>query len=145
MKFDLRTPRDVKDFLEVIHKLDYRSGQRWQVTIEPYREQHNRLQQKLMWAVTRDISEQIWPEGVQYKANIWHHYLKREYLPDDTQENIGELTMPGYRKWQYDDDREVLNGSTTQLTVKGMAEYTEQLIKFATENGVKFQHYKFSK
>ncbi len=144
MMFDLRTPGDVKEFLKYVHGMDHISGQRWQVTIEPYREKHNRLQQKLMWAATRDISEQIWPEGVKYKTYIWHHYLKREYLPEDDQENIRELTVPGYRKWQYD-DKQILSGSTTQLTVKGMAEYTEQLIQFGIENGVNFQHYKFSK
>jgi len=90
-----------------------------------------------MWAgPLKDLSEQAWLEGHQYSAEVWHHWAKKEFLPDEFDP---ELCMDGYQKWAIDPagDR-VLIGSTTELTVKGMSEYMEQLIAFGANLDVKF-------
>lgn len=91
----------------------------------------------MMWAgPLRDIAEQAFVEGVQYSAAIWHEFAKKEFLPEVYDP---ELCMEGYEKWAFDPrgDR-VLIGSTTQLTVKGMALYIEELTALGAHLGVQF-------
>ena len=94
-------------------------------------------QQALMWAgPLHDISEQAWLEGRQFAPEIWHEFAKKQFLPEDYDP---ELCMEGYKKWAVDPlgDR-VLVGSTTQLTVRGMSQYIEQLHAFGASLGVMF-------
>lgn len=94
-------------------------------------------QNALMWAgPLRDIAEQAVIEGRRYSDVIWHHQLKKELLPEEFDP---ELCREGYRKWDYDlDGEKVLVGSTTQLTVRGMAFYIEQVHAFGANLGVRF-------
>lgn len=88
-----------------------------------------------MWAgVMRDIAEQAYVGGRTYSAEVWHVHCKREYLPEEFDD---ELCLPGYRKWDYlpNGDR-VLIGSTTQLKPKGFALYCEQVYALAGDLGV---------
>lgn len=94
-------------------------------------------QNAALWAgPLRDISEQAWLDGRQFSAEVWQEYFKRQLLPETFD---AELCLEHYRKWEIDPagDR-VLIGSTTQLTVKGMAEYTEQVTAFGGSLGVQF-------
>jgi hypothetical protein len=94
-------------------------------------------QNSLMWAgPLRDISEQVWLEGRKYSPEVWHEQFKRSFLPEEFDP---ELCKEGYLKWDYTPagDR-VLIGSTTQLTVKGMAQYIEQIHAFGAEFDVQF-------
>lgn len=94
-------------------------------------------QNAALWAgPLRDISEQAWLEGKQFSAEVWAEYFKRQLLPEDYDP---ELTMEHYRKWSLDPagDR-VLVGSTTQLTVKGHAQYREAIEAFGASLGVQF-------
>lgn len=91
----------------------------------------------LMWAgPLKDIAEQAWVEGRRYSAEVWHEQFKRLYLPE---EYDPELCKEGYRKWDYtpSGDR-VLIGSTTQLTVKGFAQYLTQVEADGASMGVMF-------
>lgn len=94
-------------------------------------------QNSRMWAgALRDLAEQAYIEGRTYSAEVWHEYLKREYLPEEFD---AELCKEGYRKWDYTPSGErVLVGSTTQLTKKGMAQYMEQLHAHGANLGVMF-------
>lgn len=90
-----------------------------------------------MWAgALRDLAEQAFIEGVKYSAPVWHEFAKKEFLPEVYDP---ELCMEGYEKWSIDPrgDR-VLIGSTTQLTVKGMALYMEELTAMGAHLGVLF-------
>jgi len=94
-------------------------------------------QNAAMWAgPLRDIAEQAWVNGRQYSAEVWHESYKREFLPEEYDEG---LCKEGYRKWDYTPkgDR-VLIGSTTQLTVRGFAQYLEQVIADGASRGVMF-------
>lgn len=94
-------------------------------------------QNSLMWAgPLKDLEEQAWLEGRQFKADVWHEFAKREFLPEEFDP---ELCLEGYRKWEIDPtDQRVLVGSTTQLTVRGMAIYLEQVYALGASLGVKF-------
>jgi hypothetical protein len=97
-------------------------------------------QNAAMWSgPLRDIAEQAWVDGRQYSAPVWHEWAKREYLPEDDDPELPELTKDGYRKWDVTPkgDR-VLIGSTTQLTVKGMAQYMRQVEAYGASLGVQF-------
>lgn len=94
-------------------------------------------QNALMWAgPLKDISEQAWLDGRQFSAEVWAEYFKRQLLPETFDP---ELCMESYRKWDMDPagDR-VLVGSTTQLTVRGMAQYLEAIHAFGANLGVDF-------
>lgn len=95
-------------------------------------------QNALMWAgPLRDIAEQGWLNGRTYTADVWHHFFKGEYLPEEFDPS---LCKEGYRKWDYTPTGErVLVGSTTELTVRGFALYLQQVEVFARfELGVQF-------
>jgi hypothetical protein len=90
-----------------------------------------------MWAgPLKDIAEQAWIEGKQHSAEVWHHFFKREFLPEEFDE---ALCKEGYVKYEYDPSSErVLVGSSTQLTVKGFAEYMTAIEAFGANLGVQF-------
>ena len=90
-----------------------------------------------MWAgPLRDISEQAWFDGRQFGAEVLHEYFKRELLPEDFDPS---MCREGYRKWDIDPAGErILIGSTTQLTIKGFAEYMTALEAFGASLGVQF-------
>ena len=92
----------------------------------------------LMWVgPLADIAAQAYVGGRTYSAEVWHEQFKREYLPEEFDE---ELTKEGYRKWAITPkgDR-VLIGSTTQLTVRGFALYLQQVEAFGAGLGVMFR------
>jgi hypothetical protein len=94
-------------------------------------------QNALMWrGPLRDIEQQAWLCGRQYKADVWHEHFKREFLPEEYDE---ELCLKGYRKWDFTPTGErVLVGSTKKLKKKGFSLYMEQLYAFGAELGVMF-------
>lgn len=94
-------------------------------------------QNDLMWAgPLSDIAEQAWVGGKRFTAEAWHEHFKRQYLPEEFDP---ELCKEGYVKWQITPrgDR-ALVGSTTMLTVKGMAQYLTQVEAAGAELGVEF-------
>ena len=97
-------------------------------------------QNSAMWSgPLRDIEDQAWVEGKQYKADVWHEHFKLEYLPEIDDPDIEILAKKGYRKWDYTpNDRRVLVGSTTQLTTTGMARYLTQIEAYGGSLGVRF-------
>lgn len=90
-----------------------------------------------MWVgPLKDIAEQAWYNDRQYSDLVWHDTYKRLYLPEEFDP---ELTMDGYRKWDFDrDGKPVLVGSTTQLTKRGFAIYLEQIYADGAQMGVQF-------
>ena len=97
-------------------------------------------QNAAMWAgALRDIADQAWVSGVQYSDVVWHEYFKRQYLPEDDDPEIETLAKDGYQKWARDpSDERVLVGSTTKLTIKGMARYMQQVEAYGATMGVMF-------
>lgn len=91
-------------------------------------------QNAAMWAgPLDDIEKQAWVDGRQFRAETWHEYFKRKYLPDENQldyEELAELVKDpeNYKKWDIDPAGErVLVGSTTDLTIMGFSRYMNEL------------------
>lgn len=94
-------------------------------------------QNNLLWAgALNDIANQAWVNGRQFSADVWHEFMKRQFLPE---EHIEGITKEGYRKWDYDPNGErILIGSTTQLTTGGFSDYLEQVYSYGANLGVLF-------
>lgn len=97
-------------------------------------------QNALMWVgPLADIANQAWYQGQKFSAEIWHELFKRMYLPEDDDPEIAKLAKEGYRKWDYLPTGErVLIGSTTDLLVRGMAQYITQIEAHGADLGVQF-------
>lgn len=95
-------------------------------------------QNALMWAgPLKDIAEQCWANQRQYSAEVWHEYFKALFLPDAYTPDL--CKTEAYRKWDYDPGGDpVLVGSSTDLTIKGFAQYLEQIHAFGGQMGVEF-------
>jgi len=95
-------------------------------------------QNALMWAgPLKDIAEQAFVNKKTYTIDVWHEFLKKEFLPE---EFIDGITKDNYKKWDFDPKgNRILIGSTAQLTVKGFAQYLNKIESYAaTELGVQF-------
>lgn len=94
-------------------------------------------QRALMWIRLGEIAEQVWVDGRQYSAEIWHEHAKREFLPEE--DGPSKMAKKNYRKWSHlPDGSRSLTGSTEGLTVAGKAEYITKLEAFGASNGVRF-------
>ena len=84
----------------------------------------------------KDCAEQIWVDGRQYSSETLHEYFKRQFLPEEYNE---DECLKGYVKWSFDPMGErVLVGSTTKLTVRGFSIFLEQVHAFGSSFGVHF-------
>lgn len=133
----LRAEQQRETLLALVRNLPLDADKPLQVTIEEHRPARKLDQNALMWAgPLKDISGQAYLEGRRYTAEVWHEFLKREFLPDEFDP---EQCRGGYTKWAVDPSgSRVLIGSTTQLTVRGMAIYIQQVEAFGANLGVQF-------
>lgn len=94
-------------------------------------------QNALMWAgPLKDIAEQVWVERRQYSADVWNEHLKELYLPEEFDP---ELCKEGYEKWGFTPSgKRALTGSSKDLTIKGFAQYLDQIHAFGGNHGVEF-------
>lgn len=123
--------------LALIRNLPIDSEKPLQIVVDEYRPPRKPDQNALMWAgPLRDIAEQAWLEGRKYSAEAWHELLKQELLPEEFDP---VLCRDGYEKWTITPkgDRALI-GTTTKLTVKGMASYLESVYAFGASLGVSF-------
>lgn len=102
-------------------------------------------QNALMWVgPLKDIEEQAWLDGRQFKAALWHEYFKEQYLPDEAELQPDELAKrvkdpEKYQKWGLSPGgKRVLVGSTTELTKFGFSEYLEQMQAEGADLGVRY-------
>lgn len=133
----LRTEVQRETLLNLVRNLPLDEAKPLQVTVEEYRPGRKLSQQAYLFAgPLKDISEQAWLDGKQYSVEVWAHYFKGQLLPEEFDP---ELCKDGYQKWRYDPaGNRVLTGSTTELTVKGMAEYITAIQAFGGSLGVQF-------
>lgn len=96
-------------------------------------------QNSLMWAGALSDMADAWIDGKQYRAETWHEYFKANFLPE-TADPLLVKKPETYQKWDYTlSGQRVLVGSTTDLTVRGFAEYLEQIYAFGSMHGVRFK------
>lgn len=133
----LRSTQQVDTLLALIPNLPLDADKPLQITIEEYRPARKLSQQAYLFAgPLKDISSQAWLDGKQYSVDVWAHYFKVQLLPEEFDPL---LCKDSYQKWRYDPaGNRVLTGSTTELTVKGMADYITAILAFGGSLGVQF-------
>lgn len=95
-------------------------------------------QNALMWAgPLKDIAEQCWIERRQHSDVVWHEYFKVQFLPEEYDPEL--CRKETYKKWDFGPggDRILVAGST-DLTIKGFAQYLDQIHAFGGQMGVEF-------
>lgn len=133
----LRSQTQIDTLLALLPNLPLDAEKPLQVTIEEYRPARKLTQQAAMWTgPLADIAEQAYVEGRRYSAEVWAEYYKGLYLPNEFDP---ELCQDGFVKYAFGiDGKPVLIGSTTQLTLRGMALYMQQLEADGAQRGVFF-------
>ena len=104
---------------------------------EPVTDKRSLQQNKYHWSVLlENFARQAELEGRYFSANIWNHHLKVAYLPEVEPPGI---TKKGYVKWEDSPWGLMLKASTSDLTVRGMAEYLTQCFAYGSQElGVRF-------
>jgi hypothetical protein len=131
----------VRRLCALIDNLPIDAAKPLEVVIREEKKKRSIDQNSLYWAgPLRDIAEQAWVQGRQYSAEVWHEHFKRELLPEPSRADIDYAHVKeGFVKWAITPGGEyVLVGSTTGLTVRGMAEYLEQVYAYGASLGVQF-------
>ena len=139
--FRLADREIVKRLGALIENLPVDAARPLEVVIREEKRKRTLDQNSLYWSgPLRDIAEQAWVQGRQYSAEVFHEYLKREYLPDNEAQDFDDTHVKdGYRKWAITPSGErALIGSTTGLTLRGMAAYLEQVYAYGASLGVQF-------
>ena len=99
------------------------SGEPLEVMVCKHKEKRRSVQNRLYWAILRDISEQAMLGGKRFSDEAWHEHFKRVL--------IGLVDLPGGAK---------AGESTTKLNVSEFAEYVTKVTAYAaTELGVIFE------
>lgn len=134
----LRSPDQVERAIALLRNVPLDSLKPLELLVREEARARKLDQQGLMWAgPLADLAAQAWCDGRQFSAEVWHEFCKKEFLAEEFDP---ELCLEGYRKWDVDPaGNRVLVGSTTQLTVKGMAQYLEQIFALGGSLGVEFQ------
>lgn len=125
----------------LIENLPVDAARPLEVVIREEKRKRTLDQNALYWAgPLRDIAEQAWVHGRQYSAEVWHEHFKREFLPDpDWSACDHSHIKDGFAKWaRTPNGTNVLIGSTTGLTLRGMAVYLEQVYAYGASLGVQF-------
>jgi hypothetical protein len=114
------------------------AGRPMAIRLYEHKDSRSIEQQSLMWIRLGEIAPQAWINGRQFADVCWHEYAKREFLPEEP--GPSKQARKGYAKWAINPmtGDKVLVGSTTQLTVYGMAEYLTKLEAFGAGLGVRF-------
>jgi len=135
----LRGKQQEETLLQLIPALPLDEEKPLQVIIREAVDERSLAQNKLMWAMINDVSDQVWLNRRKYLPDVWNIYFKQLFLPDYPEEGI---TRVNYCKWGKGmEGEQVLIGSTTDLTIKGMTKYLDEINRYASEYGVVFSHF----
>jgi hypothetical protein len=141
-KILLRTTVQKETALRVIENLPLDNEHPIEIVIREEEKPRKLDQNALMWSgPLRDIAQQAYIRGRTYSANVWHDFMKREYLPEEDDPELDMLVKnpETYQKWDVDPSgNHVLVGSTTDLTVYGFSQYLEQVTAHGASLGVQF-------
>ena len=86
------------------------------------------------WLRLGEISAQAFSNKRLYSSDVWHEYCKRNVMPDQVETKNGEMVS----KWIESPDGHAVVISTTQLSKKQFAEYTEMCEALGASMGVMF-------
>lgn len=98
-------------------------GKPLSVTVAEHKDTRHTQQNRLYWALLRQVSEQAMVDGRRYSDEVWHEQFKRVL--------IGLVDLPG---------GSTAGESTTKLSISEFAEYVNKVTAYAaTELGVIFE------
>lgn len=98
------------------------AGEPLEVIVCKHKEKRRSVQNRLYWAILREISEQSMLGGNRFSDEVWHEFFKRSLL--------GVIDLPGGA---------TMGESTTRLSVSDFAEYVSNVQAYAVgELGVIF-------
>lgn len=105
-----------------------------QIVISEKPKQRGLDQNAYYWKRMSEISEQAFSNGRQYNSDIWHEYCKRHVMPEQVETKSGDVVS----KWKETPDGTAVVISTTELSKKQFAQYTEMCEAFGASLGVMF-------
>ena len=112
--------RVLSAFLKANARAMARDGRPLAVHVTEHKAKRNTQQNRLYWALLREISEQAWIDGRRFSSEAWHAYFAGQY--------IGLEDMPGGGQTPI---------STTSLSVHEFADYVTRIQSYAaTELGI---------
>ena len=136
----LRTQQQVDLAIAAIKNAPLDAQNPLEVVIREATKVRKQSQNAAMWAgIHADFAAQAWVNGRQFDAETWHEHFKRQFLPESHAPQLNELVKDpeNWVKWREGIDGELrCVGSTTKLTVKGMAEFMRAVEGLAMEYGV---------
>ena len=108
-----------------------KQGRFLQVLVSEYKAKRSTDANSRYWAILSEIAEQAWVGGRTYSPEVWHVFLKQEYLP--------ETCAKGVAKWDYlPDDTRTLLMHSTDLNTSEFSDYMAQVEAHGASLGVKF-------
>lgn len=110
--------RSLSAFLKANARAMALDGRPLAVHVTEHKAKRNVQQNRLYWALLREISEQAWIDGRQYSSEAWHAYFAGQY--------IGMEDMPGGGQTPI---------STTTLSVHEFADYVTRIQSYAATSG----------
>ena len=112
--------RSLHAFLKSNAQAMAKEGRPLAVHVTEHKAKRNVQQNRLYWALLREISEQAWIDGRRFSSEAWHAYFAGQY--------IGMEDMPGGGQTPI---------STTSLSVHEFADYVTRIQAYAaTELGI---------
>jgi hypothetical protein len=86
------------------------------------------------WLRLGEIAAQVWRNNKQYTSELWHDYCKKHEMQEEVELKDGTVCS----KWIEAPDGSVTVISTTQLSKRCFAEYTQIVEAFGAGLGVMF-------
>lgn len=106
--------RSLHAFLRANARAMARAGRPLAVHVTEHKARRNSAQNRLYWALLRDISEQAWVDGKQYSSEAWHAYFAGQYIGREETPGGGSIAI-----------------STTTLSVHEFADYVTRIQAYA--------------
>jgi len=117
---DVTHVRSLHAFLKSNAQAMAKEGRPLAVHVTEHKARRNSAQNRLYWALLRDISEQAWVDGKQYSSEAWHAYFAGQYIGREETPGGGSIAI-----------------STTTLSVHEFADYVTRIQAYAaTELGI---------
>lgn len=98
-----------------------------EIVLRPYQSKRSTEQNKRLWALYREIADNVWVDGRKFDQDTWHEYFKRRFI------GCTERVLP-------DGGTETRGISTKTLNTAEMAEYQTRIEAWAAEQGVIFEY-----
>ncbi len=112
--------RSLHAFLKSNAQAMAKEGRPLAVHVTEHKAKRNTQQNRLYWALLREISEQAWVDGRQYGSEAWHAYFAGKFIGHDETPGGGRAPI-----------------STTTLSVHEFADYITRVEAYAaTEIGI---------